>query len=210
MTCPGFPGIAIKPVSIAIRAKLVRDAKLMNRKEAVEAVARHELLQLTEENRGSFLLDWWSIGAEDPDYQHLPDLLRARLGRDEEPGDPMSTLYDPLLELALRRSYVGVVNAFLEKRLAQIGLAAAVVGEVEALEPCPCCGYRTIGTRGEYQICKVCFWEDDGSDEPDRHSGPNHMTLAEARQTFARLGAVSEADLKHVLPDGRERYPHSG
>ena len=30
--------------------------------------------------------------------------------------------------------------------------------------PCPCCGYLTLGDehRGGYEICPVCFWEDDG------------------------------------------------
>ena len=27
---------------------------------------------------------------------------------------------------------------------------------------CPCCGFRTLGTRGGFEICAVCFWEDDG------------------------------------------------
>ena len=26
---------------------------------------------------------------------------------------------------------------------------------------CLCCGYQTLDTRGEYDICPVCFWEDD-------------------------------------------------
>jgi hypothetical protein len=185
------------------------ESEFMTRKEAVETVARHEVHQLTEEARRSLLLDWCSIDAEDPDYEQLPDLLKARLPREEEPGDPMNPLHDPLLELALRRSYLGVVNSFLEKRLAEIGVVVTVTGDVEVLAPCPCCGYRTIERPGEYDICKVCFWEDDGSDEPDRLSGPNHMTLAQARRTFARLGAAREVDLKHVLPDGRERYAHS-
>ena len=76
----------------------------MTRKEAVETVARHELHQLTEEARRSLLLDWCSIDAEDPEYEQLPDLLKAVLPREEEPGDPMNPLYTPLLDLALRRS----------------------------------------------------------------------------------------------------------
>jgi len=29
--------------------------------------------------------------------------------------------------------------------------------------PCPCCGYRTLISPppGTYDICEVCFWEDD-------------------------------------------------
>jgi len=26
---------------------------------------------------------------------------------------------------------------------------------------CLCCGYRTIDERGAFDICPVCFWEDE-------------------------------------------------
>ena len=26
---------------------------------------------------------------------------------------------------------------------------------------CPCCGYATLDARGEYDICAICWWEDD-------------------------------------------------
>src|SRR5579885_3179586 len=32
---------------------------------------------------------------------------------------------------------------------------------------CPCCGYKTLDERGGYDICPVCFWEDDGQDDAD-------------------------------------------
>ncbi len=32
---------------------------------------------------------------------------------------------------------------------------------------CPCCGCKTLQGRGNFQICQVCFWEDDGRDEHD-------------------------------------------
>jgi hypothetical protein len=71
---------------------------------------------------------------------------------------------------------------------------------------CPCCGYRSLSERGQYEICRVCFWEDNGSNDLDRMNGPNHMTLREARENSRRLGAVSEQERACVLPDGRERY----
>ena len=67
---------------------------------------------------------------------------------------------------------------------------------------CPCCDFFTLDERGGYDICPVCFWEDDGLgvDRPDEHSGPNHMTLREGRDNFRRLGACDPAMLPHVLP----------
>jgi hypothetical protein len=74
-----------------------------------------------------------------------------------------------------------------------------------AVKQCPCCDYFTLDTRGQYDICPICFWEDDGLDVDalDTHSGPNHLTLREARANFARLGACDEAALAHVLPAER-------
>jgi hypothetical protein len=50
---------------------------------------------------------------------------------------------------------------------------------------CPVCRVPTLDQRGVYDICQVCWWEDDGIVDPDWPSGPNHRTLAQARQQFA-------------------------
>lgn len=69
------------------------------------------------------------------------------------------------------------------------------------LKQCPCCDYFTLTNRGYYEICKICFWEDDGLDltELKTHSGPNHMTLEEGRMNFLKFGACDEKSLKHVI-----------
>jgi Cysteine-rich CPCC len=55
---------------------------------------------------------------------------------------------------------------------------------------CPCCGYPTLGGRGSFEICELCWWEDDGQDDPDAdevRGGPNHdYSLTEARMNFER------------------------
>ncbi|HLG61050.1 MAG TPA: CPCC family cysteine-rich protein [Ktedonosporobacter sp.] len=69
---------------------------------------------------------------------------------------------------------------------------------------CPCCGYKTLDERGGYDICPVCFWEDDGQDDADattnRPFGPNHISLAQARENYKRIGACDERILQHVRP----------
>jgi hypothetical protein len=84
-----------------------------------------------------------------------------------------------------------------------------VTGPKTSLHQCSCCDYLTLSSRGEYDICPVCFWEDDGLDitRLDTHSGPNHMTLREGRENFRRIGACDEAMLAHVLPEAkRDRF----
>ena len=179
----------------------------MRRQEAIDILARHDLERLTPNAREELLRDWWTIDNEDPDYNSLPSRLREELARTDEPADATSLGYDPLLQLALRRSFVGVINSFLDVRLLRLGYASPhVEGSVERLEACPCCEHRSLLQRGGYEICKVCFWEDDGMNELDRVSGPNHMTLRQARQNFERFGAVTDDARSHVLPDGKERY----
>ena len=78
-------------------------------------------------------------------------------------------------------------------------------------EQCPCCDYVTLAERGEYSICPICFWEDDGSDinNLDDYSGPNHITLREGREAFTKFGACDQNMLKHVIKvEDRENYKY--
>ena len=53
---------------------------------------------------------------------------------------------------------------------------------------CPCCGYPTLHDRGGFEICYLCWWEDDGQDENTLHvvrGGPNGgYSLEQARLNF--------------------------
>lgn len=178
----------------------------MTRDEAIDLLIQRDLAQLSPERREVLLLDWWSIDSGDPDYDNLPARLKEALSCNEPPGDPKNSLYDPLLKVALRRQYIGVLNSYLRSQIATLGRDEVVDGEVEELVSCPCCGYISLGERGTYEICRVCFWEDDGTTDLDRVSGPNHMTLRDARLNVQRFGAVTESARHQVLSDGKERY----
>jgi hypothetical protein len=76
-------------------------------------------------------------------------------------------------------------------------------------ELCPCCDYVSLPERGNYLICPVCFWEDDGQDidQLDEPSGPNHITLREGRANFERFGACEERCVSSVCsPAERADY----
>ena len=74
--------------------------------------------------------------------------------------------------------------------------------------PCPCCRFLTIGEEppGTFEICPVCFWEDDNVqfEDPDYTGGANRVSLSQARENFRLLGAISKEFLGRVrkpLPD---------
>jgi len=73
-------------------------------------------------------------------------------------------------------------------------------------QQCPCCGYYTLDSRGDYQICPVCFWEDDNPHEvfgqaaSDRPQGPNRVQLRQARLNFLTFGASDNTALRWVRP----------
>ena len=130
------------------------------------------------------------------------------MARSDAPERPATAAeYDDLLTIGVAATLRGVKNSYLVTRLSrEHGGSFQVSGPEETLEACPCCNFRSLPRRGEYDICPVCFWEDDGSNEPDLHSGPNHMTLRAARDNFERIGAMSEADLPKVVKDAKDRY----
>ena len=73
---------------------------------------------------------------------------------------------------------------------------------------CPCCGRKTLATRGAFDICAVCIWQDDGQDEGNADevlAGPNgDLSLTMGRANYRAFGASREQDLHLVRP----LYPH--
>jgi hypothetical protein len=63
---------------------------------------------------------------------------------------------------------------------------------------CPCCGYATLEERCSWEICSICFWEDDGQDESEADQvwgGPNgDYSLTQARLETADLLAALQGD----------------
>ena len=73
----------------------------------------------------------------------------------------------------------------------------------EILYTCPCCGYKTRGEEqyGSYDICPICFWEDDPFqvENPDTDIGANPISLRQAQRNFKEFGACDIDMKRHVL-----------
>ena len=69
---------------------------------------------------------------------------------------------------------------------------------------CPCCGYDTLDEEppGTYQICKICFWEDDPIQfyDPNYKGGANTVSLIQAQKNFEMFGACEKKFIENVMP----------
>lgn len=77
----------------------------------------------------------------------------------------------------------------------------------ETKKVCPCCFSLTLNERGRFEICEVCYWEDDGQDDKDADTvrgGPNQMlSLTDGRESYRRCRA------SNILDSNRVRRPRS-
>ena len=73
---------------------------------------------------------------------------------------------------------------------------------------CPCCGYKvfTNPCPGSYDICPICYWEDDqlGYENPLEVQGCNGVSLKAAQENFDNFGACSE-DMKVYVRKPKEK-----
>lgn len=76
---------------------------------------------------------------------------------------------------------------------------------------CHCCGCFTLDQEddGSFEICAVCYWEDDGlqSDLPDYTGGANDFSLIESKANYRKFGATEERFIKHVRPPRPDELP---
>ena len=67
---------------------------------------------------------------------------------------------------------------------------------------CPCCGCYTFSEKpnGNYDICPVCFWEDDplAYKDHDYAGGSNKVSLNEARVNYKLFGACTREMISNV------------
>ena len=68
--------------------------------------------------------------------------------------------------------------------------------------PCPCCGHFVFDEPpGSYDICPICFWEDDLAQlRLPRTTGANHVSLIEGQANFAAFGVCEQRFDANVRP----------
>jgi hypothetical protein len=158
----------------------------ITRPAAIKNIAERYLDTLTTEERDSHILNWWPLDENNPNFLAISTKLKNLLLNNEEPLKNIENLLaDELILVGLKSSYIGVTNDYLADQLAKLGYGTyEVQGDIEHLNACPCCEYRTLSSVSDYEICDLCMWEDDGTAGAESYSHPNHMTLSTAKKQF--------------------------
>lgn len=76
---------------------------------------------------------------------------------------------------------------------------------------CPCCRNLTLSEQppGTYEICPVCYWEDDPVQFEDEgyEGGANSVSLNAARENYRAFGACSEDVRSEVRKPTADEVP---
>ena len=79
------------------------------------------------------------------------------------------------------------------------------------MHPCPCCKYLTLSERANstFEICPVCFWEDDNvqNADPNYSGGANSISLNEAKRAYRQFGAIKAEYTKFVRKPRADEQP---
>lgn len=165
----------------------------MNREHAIRIISSLECHNFSREDRELIINNSWGFNEGDEEISLLSlDLREELLHYDAPQEDIMSPKYDRLVEVACELSYSQFSNERLQVMVSEILKKPVTVEGIispSILFKCPCCGKTTLSCRGEYDICPNCNWEDDGNDNEDKYSLPNHMTLKEGKQNFLTYGS---------------------
>jgi len=187
----------------------MEDKKTLSRLDALRRVAEHKAkcLDLDErrENLEMLRIEWDSglsgaaYDAEEDEggfdllyQQDVPEDVRRDIYVGEY-GDVTRPRFDSALAVYFMFELRNRSNNYLLKHLSRMGFSVEqIVGKSPIAVSCPCCGADSLDKRHDWGICKVCWWEDDGTDNPEAslyYSGPNKgLTLTEARINFLVTG----------------------
>ncbi|MBQ7776686.1 MAG: hypothetical protein IJ379_12275 [Lachnospiraceae bacterium] len=168
----------------------------MSREEAIRIIASRDFANCSEKDRELIIYNSWGLEESDEMFHLLPNDLREELINFDEPQeDIMSSKYDMLVVIMCEIAYDLYSNEKLAVIVSNIlGSLISVEGDEPIRYGCPCCKKELLPTRGEYDICSNCGWEDDGNEQDDRYSYPNRMTLAQGRENYRMFGICKGRD----------------
>ncbi len=193
------------------------DKYLIDRCMSIRWLSTIEMNNLSFIDRKNILYDFFCYISENhEEFYVLTDELKNEVKRNDILDDNYESLiknsndlkYNFVILENLIEKHKNVSNEYIEERLKYFGIKNIKIKDNNLnIYKCPCCSYLTLNRKNEYDICKVCFWEDDGSENIENmYSGVNKLYINEAKENFKLFGACSKKFLEFLDPQRFEKY----
>lgn len=165
------------------------------RNELIKELVEYKLSRADFTERELMINNNWGLSQYEFEISDYPQELKEEmLNYYWSQHDVMSEFYDPLIRKVIadelsEETNLKLIEMYLNFTGKRIEIIDKEVKVSEEFYQCPCCHNKTLSERGQYYICPVCDWEDDGIDG-DHLSHCNGMTLSEAQRAFCESGSI--------------------
>ena len=172
---------------------------MLTRNDAFKMISAYEVDHIVEDEKLNVLLDYWFI-YEDENVELNDDLRNFLKKNDFSDISEYSNFFDEVVVIGKIENNKIYSNVHISKKLFEyLGLSDDVEGdEKKKLYKCPCCGFYSLKMKSEYEICRICKWEDDGSEELT-YSFSNKNTLHDYRSDFFENNQYSLLKQKFIF-----------
>lgn len=172
---------------------------MLARNDALKIISKYEVSQFSKDKKMNILLDYWYI-FEDENIVLNDDLRKFLKENDFSDVGEYSNFFDEVVVIGTIDNNKIYNNTYISKKLMEyLGISDYVEGgEKSNLYKCPCCRFYSLKIKSEYEICRICKWEDDGSEET-AYSFSNENTLHDYRSIFLEKNQYSLLKQKFIF-----------
>lgn len=174
---------------------LLKHLNVMSRKDVAKDLAKKLISTLSAEDRNNAVLNVWYI-VDQQDIDEGFDIHQAEVDaavieyfiqHEFDENINYGTFFDSAIIYFLTFRYWIYNNVYLEQLYQDLYHRHIGIDEDSRFNhlQCPCCGFYSLSLEPDWEICGICFWENDGQAEI-KYSSVNRMTLFEYRKNFMK------------------------
>lgn len=179
----------------------------MNRKAVAYEIAKKLVLDLSAEDRNNALLSvWYMVDQQDIDegfdihqVEFDAAIIDYFIRHEFDENINYGAFFDSAIIYVLALGYLIYNNSKLQQMYYDLYHTSLCIDEDSRAYrlQCPCCGFYSLSLEPAWEICGICFWENDGQAET-KYSSVNRMTLLEYRQKFYEKHSKAVLEQKYI------------
>ena len=189
----------IDPLGLIKASEIKWKGFIMTRTEAIKIFSEYQTNSISNSEKMNILLDFWYSYESEPEHLNK-ELISYLSTHDFDDIEFYDDFFNPVVTLGLTYKNSILSNKFLAKKLSLLlSKEINVYGdEINQKVKCPCCHFYTLSSKSNYDICPICHWEDDGSNE-EQYSAVNHNSLSEYRNIFFLEHDKTKLEEKYIF-----------